>query len=162
MFSDPKFWVAVSIVLFLVLAGGKLWGVIAKGLDARGERIRHDLDEARRLRAEAETMLAAARQGREAAEAEAAAMIARARDEAARLASEAESELAAMTARRERQAADRIAAAEAQAVAEVRAAAADAAIAAARRIIETGMAPDQQAKLVDDAIAALPSRMRAA
>jgi F-type H+-transporting ATPase subunit b len=162
MFSDAKFWVALSIVLFFVLFGTKLWGVIAGGLDTRAAKIKAELEEARRLRAEAEAMLAEARRGREAAEAQAAAMVAHARDEAARLAKEAESELAASTARRERQAADRIAAAEAQAVAAVRAAAADAAIAAARQVIATGMDAGQQAKLVDNAIAALPGRMRAA
>jgi len=162
MLSDAKFWIAVSIVLFFVLFGKLLFNATVNLIDRRAEKIRNELEEARRLRAEAEAMLAEARKGREAAEAEAAAMVARAREEAVRLAAEAEAELKAMTARRERQAADRIAAAEAQAVAEVRAAAADAAIAAARQVIAGSMSPGQQAKLVDDAIAALPGRMRAA
>jgi F-type H+-transporting ATPase subunit b len=162
MLSDAKFWVALSIVLFFVLFGRMLFRALAGALDARAERIRAELAEAQRLRKEAEDMLAEARRGREAAEAHAAAMIARAREDAARLAAEAEAELAALTARRERQAADRIAAAEAQALAEVRAAAAEAAIAAARQVIADSMSPAQQGRLVDDAIAALPGRMRAA
>lgn len=162
MFADTKFWVALSIVLFLVIFGRMLWRVVAAGLDKRAERIRGELEEAQRLRAEAERMLAEARAGREAAEREAAAMVARARDEATRLAAAAEEELKAITARRERQATDRIAAAEAQAVAEVRAAAAEAAIAAARQVIATQLGPDHQARLVNEAIAALPARMRAA
>jgi F-type H+-transporting ATPase subunit b len=162
MLSDAKFWVAVSIVLFFVVFGKLLWGALGKALDQRAEKIRAELSEAQRLRAEAEAMLAEARKGRETAEAEAAALVAHAREEAARLAAEAERDLAALAARRERQATDRIAAAEAQAVADVRAAAADAAIAAARQVIAGTISTDQQAKLVDDAITALPGRMRAA
>lgn len=162
MLSDAKFWVAISIVLFVVLFGKLLFTATVNLIDRRAEKIRSELEEAKRLRAEAEKLLADARRGRETAEAEATAMVVRAKEEAVRLAAEAEQELKAMTARRERQAADRIAAAEAQAVAEVRAAAADAAIAAARQVIAGSMSADQQAKLVDDAIATLPGRMRAA
>lgn len=162
MLASPEFWVAVSIVLFFVLFGKVLFGALLGALDSRAEKIKAELGEALRLRAEAEKLLAEARKGRESAEKEAAALLAHAKDEAERLATEAEHELRAMTGRRERQAADRIAAAEAQAVAEVRAAAADAAIAAARQVIATQMSLDQKAKLVDDAIAALPARMRAA
>ncbi|MCC7284041.1 MAG: F0F1 ATP synthase subunit B [Acetobacteraceae bacterium] len=162
MFSDTKFWVAAAIVLFFVAFGRILFRAVANLLDARAEKIHGELEEARRLRTEAEAMLADARKGREAAEAEAAALVAHAKEEAARLAAATERELAAMAERRERQAADRIAAAEAEAVAEVRAAAADAAIAAARQVIASQMNTTQQAKLVDDAIASLPGRMRAA
>lgn len=162
MLASPEFWVATSIVLFFVVFGKVLFGAMFAALDSRAERIRAELGEAQRLREEAERLLADARKGRETAEQEAAALLQHAREEADRLAAAAAEELAALTARRERQAADRIAAAEAQALAEVRAAAADAAVAAARQVIATAMTGEQRAKLVDDAISALPARMRAA
>jgi F-type H+-transporting ATPase subunit b len=161
MLRDTSFWVAVSFVLFFVLLGGKVVPALLGALDGRAAKIKAEIDEAQRLRQEAEAMLADAKAKREAALAEAEAMVANARQEALRLAREAEAELAAATARREKQAQDRIAAAEAQAVADVRAAAADAAITAAREVIAKGLGA-QHTTLIEDAIGQLPSRMRAA
>jgi F-type H+-transporting ATPase subunit b len=120
MLSTPEFWVAASFVIFVLLAGRKAWATITGMLDARGARIARELDEARRLRAEAEAMMATARREREAASAEAAQMLERARADAARLTQSAAAEAQSSAARRERMAMDRIAAAEAGAVAEVR------------------------------------------
>lgn len=161
MLMDPTFWVAVSFVLFFLLLGAKVVPALLGALDGRAAKIKAEIDEAQRLRQEAEAMLADAKAKREAALAEAEAMVANAKQEAARLAKEAEVELAAATARREKQAQDRIAAAEAQAVADVRAAAADAAITAAREVIAKGLGA-QHTTLIEDAIGQLPSRMRAA
>jgi F-type H+-transporting ATPase subunit b len=58
MMSDPKFWVAVSFFIFVALAYKKLAVFTTRSLDDRSARIRHDLDEARRLREEAESVLA--------------------------------------------------------------------------------------------------------
>ena len=55
--QDPKFWVAVSFVLFVALVGKLAWAKITEALDGRAARIRAELEEAARLRAEAETML---------------------------------------------------------------------------------------------------------
>ena len=70
-YHDPKFWVAISFVLFVLLAGRTAWNAITKMLDARTARIRSELDEAVRLRAEAEAMMAQAQTDRAAAQAEA-------------------------------------------------------------------------------------------
>jgi F-type H+-transporting ATPase subunit b len=159
--QDPNAWVGISFLLFFVLLGAKIFPALLGALDNRAKRIKAEIDEANRLRNEAETMLAEAKAKREAALAEAEAMVAHAKEEAARLAREAEVELAAATARREKQATDRIAAAEAQALADVRRAAADAAITAAREVIAKGLGA-QHTTLIEDAIAQLPARMRAA
>ncbi|WP_200306766.1 ATP synthase F0 subunit B, partial [Paracraurococcus ruber] len=76
---DPKFWVAISFVAFLVLFGRKAWAQAARMLDARGERVRAELDEAERLRREAESMLKQAEADRAAALREAEQLLARAR-----------------------------------------------------------------------------------
>ncbi|MFQ3623323.1 MAG: F0F1 ATP synthase subunit B, partial [Acetobacteraceae bacterium] len=109
--SDPKFWVAVSFVVFLLIAWKPLIGRILGMLDARAARIRSEIDEAARLRAEAEALLQAARAREAAARAEAERIVAHAREEAERTAREMAEALAAATARRERMALDRIAAA---------------------------------------------------
>jgi F-type H+-transporting ATPase subunit b len=162
MLSTPEFWVAASFVIFVLLAGRKAWAAITGMLDARGARIARELDEAKRLRAEAEAMMATARRERESASVESAQMLERARADAARLAESAAAEAQASAARRERMAMDRIAAAEAGAVAEVRQAAANIATAAAREVIAGTHTAEADAALVDDAIQGLPSALRAA
>ena len=162
MLQDPKFWVAASFVIFIVLFGKMAWSRATAMLDARGERIRAELDEARRLREEAEAMLAQATAEREAAIAEAAAMIERAQAEAQRLATAAGLEAEAAAKRRERMAMDRIAAAEASAVTEVRNAAAEIATTAVREIIVARHDAASDAVLIDNAVASLPVAFRAA
>jgi len=159
---DPKFWVAVSFVIFVALVARMAWARITEMLDARGARIRAELDEAQRLRAEAEGMRAQAEAERAAALKEAEEMLARARIEAQRVAEAAAAEAEAAAKRRERMALDRIAAAEAGAVAEVRNAATDIAIAAAREVLAAGLDAKADAKLIDAAVADLPRALRAA
>ena len=162
MLQDPKFWVAASFVIFVLLVGKMAWSRATGMLDARGERIRAELDEARRLREEAEAMLASATAEREAAIAEAAAMIERAQAEAQRLAAATAAEAEAAAKRRERMAMDRIAAAEASAVAEVRNAAAEIATAAVREVIIAHHDASADASLIDAAVTSLPVAFRAA
>ncbi len=158
---DPKFWVAVSFVVFFVLVGRMAWARLTGMLDGRAAKVRADLDEAARLRAEAEAMLRQAEQDRVAALREAEETLARARAEAVRVAEAAAAEAEAAAARRERMAMDRIAAAEAGALAEVRNAAAEIASAAARNVIAERMDAATDAALIDRAVADLPRALRA-
>lgn len=157
--SDPKFWVAVSFFLFIIIAWKPLIMRLAKALDARGEKIRAEIDEAHKLRLEAEAMLKRAQAAREAAEREAEALLAHAREEAARMGEAARADLDAALKRREKMALDRIAAAEAEASSAVRAAAADVAVTAARNLIASGLTQEGHAALVDAAIAEIPQKL---
>jgi F-type H+-transporting ATPase subunit b len=159
---DPKFWVAVSFIVFVVLIGRMAWARIAAMLDARGQRIRAELDEAQRLRAEAEAMRRQADAERAAAMKEAQELLERARTEAERVAQAAAAEAEAAARRRERMAMDRIAAAEAGAVADVRNAAAEIAVTAAREVLATNLDAKADAALIDRAVADLPRALRAA
>lgn len=158
-FTDPRTWVSLAFVIFVVLFGGKIWGALAAILDKRAETIRTELAEAQRLRSEAEAMLKDASSRRETALAEAKALLDGAHAEAARLAAAATAEAQAAAKRREQQAMGRIAAAEKAAVDEVRIAAAEVAAAAARTVIRDGLSPEAGAALVDSAIAGLPAAM---
>lgn len=162
IWQDPKFWVAVSFVLFVVLVGKVAWVKITEALDERARRVRAELDEAARLRVEAEAMLRQATAERESAAAEAEAMLARARAEAEALARTGAAEAEASAARRERMAMDRIAAAEAGALTAVRHAAAEVAIAAAHQVLEQQLDQQADAALIDAATADLPRALRAA
>jgi len=159
---NPVFWVAVSFVIFVVLLGRTMWSKATDALDARAARIRADLDEAARLRAEAEAMRRQAEAERTAALAEAEAMVARAKAEAERVAAATAAEAEAAAKRRERMAMERIQAAEASALAEVRNAAIAVAAAAARDVIAEKLDAGADAKLIDAAVADLPKVLRAA
>lgn len=161
-FANPRTWVAVAFVIFFVLLGKTLWKALTGMLDGRAEKIRAELAEAQRLRAEAEAMLAEAAKSRSEALANATALLEGAKREAARLAGLAVEEAEASARRRERMAMDRIAAAEKAAVDEVRLAAAEVATSAARTLIVETMGGDASAAIVDHAIASLPGALRAA
>jgi F-type H+-transporting ATPase subunit b len=136
MFEDPEFWVLLAFVIFIgVLVRFGVPKMALSALDERGARIKQALDEAQRLRSEAQAVLVQYQQKRAEAEKEAQAIIVSARVEAERLAGEAKGKVEEFVARRTKMAESKIAQAEAQALADVRAAAADAAVAAAEKIL---------------------------
>jgi F-type H+-transporting ATPase subunit b len=140
---EPETWVAVAFVIFVgILIKLGVPNLLFKVLDDRSARIRAELDEALKLRKEAEGVLAEYRRKQGEAEKVAESIILNARGEAERLAAEAKAKVEDFIARRTRMAENKIAQAEAQALADVRAAAADAAVAAAEKIlIETTRGP---------------------
>jgi F-type H+-transporting ATPase subunit b len=158
-FAEPRNWVIIAFILFFVLFGRKLWSALAQMLDDRGARVRAELDEAARLRREAEAMLREAEIRRAEALREAQALVEGAKAEAERVAAAAAADAEASARRREQMALDRIAAAEKAAVDEVRLTAAEVATTAARQVIAEGLSAEADARLVDHAIAQLPSAL---
>jgi F-type H+-transporting ATPase subunit b len=155
LLGDAEFWVAVAFVLFVGLMG--YLGVhktVAKSLDERADRIKAELDEARKLKDEAAALLAQYQRKRQEAESEAQGIIAGAKAEADRMAIEAKAKIEEFVARRTKMAETKIAQAEAQATADVRAAAAEAAVAAAETILtqqaKGPLAGELIAKGIDD------------
>ena len=136
MFSEPEFWVAVAFVILMgVFAYLGVHRMVLKALDHRAERIKSELDDARRLKEEAAKLLAEYKARHASAEREAQEIITNAKAEAERIASEAKAKMEDFVARRTKTAESKIALAEAQALAEVRAAAAEAAVTAASTIL---------------------------
>jgi F-type H+-transporting ATPase subunit b len=136
MISEPEFWVAVAFVILMgVFAYLGVHRTVLKTLDHRSERIKAELDDARRLKEEAAKLLAEYKARRASAEREAQDIIASAKAEAERIAAEAKTKMEDFVARRTKTAEGKIALAEAQALADVRAAAADAAVTAASSIL---------------------------
>lgn len=159
LFGDPEFWVAVAAAIFLAVVWKPARRSLIGGLDARAARIRGELDEARRLREEAAQLLADYQRRQSEATAEAATIIAQAREAAEHLAAQAANDLETALVRRTRLAEERIAQAESKAIDEIRAAAIDAAIAAAREVIVSEIDEERGGALLDAAIAALPQRL---
>jgi F-type H+-transporting ATPase subunit b len=155
-----EFWVAVAFVAFvLILYHYKVPGLIAKALDERAAAIRKELDEARRLREEAQTLLADYQKKHRNAGQEAGAIVEQARREAEAFAAETRRSLAETLKRRSQHAEERIARAETEAVEEVRAAAVDMAIAAAEKILREQAAGAAGAALIDESIRGLKGRL---
>jgi F-type H+-transporting ATPase subunit b len=133
---EAEAWVAIAFVIFiclLIYLGAHRR--VLDGIDNRSARIKAELDEAVRLREEAKALLAEYERKGQAAEAEAAAIIASATGEAERLALEAKARMEDFVVRRTKMAEAKIAQAEAQALADVRSAAAETAVAAAEKIL---------------------------
>jgi F-type H+-transporting ATPase subunit b len=150
MSFEAEFWVAVSFVIFLgVLVYAGVPRMLIDALDQRSATIKKELDEARRLKDEAQAVLAEYKRKQQEAEREAEAIVVGARAEAERLAAEAKVKVEDFVARRTKMAETKIVQAEAQALADVRAAAAEAAVAAAEKILTQTVA----GKTADDLLA---------
>jgi F-type H+-transporting ATPase subunit b len=160
LFADPEFWVLLAVVVFAIVVWKPARRAVVGTLDERAMRIQGELEEARKLRDEAERLLADYRQKEREAEADARAIIAHARDEAERIAAQSARDLQQALERRQRIAEERIAQAEAKALDEIRAAAVDVAISAAREVIVSELDERRGAAMLDAAIAALPQRLR--
>lgn len=157
---DATIWAFVGLVLFLILIGSLgVFGKVGAMLDKRGADIANELEEARRLRVEAQALLAEYQAKRTAAEAEAAEIVENAKAEAQRLTADAQVSLKEMIERRTKAVETKISQAETQALAEVKAVAAEVAIAAATRLLGqkvTGtVASDILSKSINDVKARL-------
>ncbi len=159
MFHDPEFWVALAMVVIILAALRPVLRTVNTNLDKRAGAIRAEIAEARKLREDAQALLAQYQKKQREAMAEAESIIAQARADAARLKTEAEADLIASIERRKQQALDRIAQSEAQALKDVRNTAVDVALAAAEKLIRETVGQTQQQALADKAIAELPQRL---
>lgn len=157
--EDPTTWVLIALVLFFVLMVFlKVPGMAAKALDGRAAAIAAELDDAKRLREEAQELLASFQRRQREAEEEAEAIVEQAHRDAQRFAEEARAKMTEQLERRAQLAERKIAQAETDAAAQVRAQAADLAIAAAERLLAERLDANAQAKLVDEGVSELKSR----
>ena len=153
---EPYQWVSVSmVVLIAIFIWKKVPGMITGGLDARIAAIREQLDEAKKLRAEAEELRDEYTRKIAGAEKDAEAMMDNARREADAIVAKAEADSTALVERRNRMAQDTIAAAEREAVQDVRNRAAMAAAAASRKLISEKHDAEADRQLADEVIAGL-------
>ncbi len=139
MFLEAETWVAIAfVILMAVFAYFGIHRTVLQALDKRSERIKAELDDARRLKDEAAKLLGEYKAKRASAEREAEEIISSAKAEAERITTEAKAKME-----------DFVALAEAQAVADVRAAAANAAVAAASTILSQSV----KGSVADDLLA---------
>ncbi len=157
---DATFWALVGLILFIgLMIYIKVPGIVGRSLDKRADNIRGELEEAKRLRAEAQALLAEYQKKRKEAEAEAAALVAAAEREAALLTEEARQKTEEFVARRNALSEQKIKQAEADAITAVKSAAIDIAVEAAGKVIAAKTDKTTQTALFKDAVAKVQSRL---
>lgn len=158
-YQAPEFWVLVAFVILIASTARAFFRMATEALDKRSQTINDQIEEAVRLREEAQDLLASyERKQRDAAE-EAERIVERARDEAERLSEQAAVDLEAAQKQRERQAMDRIAQAEATALDEIRGLAVDVALDATAKLLAEKMTAGKSNAMVNDAIKELPKKL---
>jgi len=159
MLENPHTWVYLAFFIFVALAGPKIWRALAQMLDRRSLKIKADLDEAQKLKDEAQALLAEYQRKQRDAMREAEEIIANAKGLAQRQIKDAGKKLEENLARREKASLEKIAQAEAQALAEVRREAVDVATAAAARVIRGQIDGARGSALIDQAIAEVEKKL---
>ena len=158
-FTSPETWVALAFLVFVALVWKPTQKAILAALDDRSARIAKELNEAARLRDEAQALLTQYQAKHRDALKEAEAIVAHARGEAERLGQQAARDIETSLKRREELAMQRIAQAEQQAAADVRTAAVDVAIAATERLLRDKLDGAKGDALIDEAIKELPGKL---
>ena len=161
LLTSAHFWVGIAFVVFLlILVFAGVHKLAWKTLGDAGDKVRAQLDEANRLREEAEVLLARIQADREASEKLSAEILANAEEQAKRLQVEAQERLVEQIERRGQLAERRIATAEAQAAAEVKAAAGDLAAQMAEQVLAARIAGAKSDPLIDAAIGQLAGKLQ--
>ena len=160
MHFDATFFATIGLFLFFVLVVYlKVPGKLGKALDERAAKIEAELGEAKRLREEATLLLAEYQKKRKEAEAEAAGIVAAAEREAAALTAEARQKTEEFVTRRNALTEQKIKQAETEAVNAVRAAAVDLAVAAAEKVLSGKADAGVQADLFKSALGEVSARL---
>lgn len=160
--AGPEFWVGVGLLIFLgiVVFVAKAPQKIGAALDGQAAAIQANLDEAARIREEAQRLLDTLKAERAEAELHAKEMLAQAYAQVARLEADSKAKLDESLARRQEMAERKIATAEMQAAAEVKAAAADMAAQAAESMLAQRLVGAKTDPLVDAAIGQMAAKLQ--
>ena len=159
LFQSAEFWVLIAFIVFIGAIGKKAYVGITGGLDARADKIKTEIDEAVRLREEAQALLAGYQRQQRDALKETEAMLEQAREVAEVETAQAKVDLRAVLKRRGEAAKEKIAQAEARALKDVHDATVDIALAATVRVIADSLDEARAAKLVDAATKDLGQRL---
>ena len=157
--QDPTFWVLVAFVVFIAATARPILRLITAGLDKRADKIRDELEEAEKLRKEAQDLLAGYQRKQRDAIQEVEDIVQHAREEAERMAVQGRENLEASLERRRKLALERIAQAETQALDTVRAKTVDLALDATREFLAKELKGKQADALIDQAIKELPEKL---
>jgi F-type H+-transporting ATPase subunit b len=157
---NTNFVVMIAFALFVgILIYYKVPGMAASALDKRADGIRNDLEEAKALREEAQSILASYERKQREVQAQAERIVATAKAEASAAAEQAKEDLKTSIIRRLAAAEDQIASAQSAAVKAVRDQAVTIALGAAGDVIAKQMTAAEANKLIDDAIGVVETKL---
>jgi F-type H+-transporting ATPase subunit b len=160
MLSSPSFWVAIAFLGFIaILLYVKLPALVAKQLDARADRIRNELDEAQKLREDAQAMFADYQRRQRDALTTAEEIVAKAKEDAEIIRKESEAELQTTLTRRQEMAEAKIRQAEEKALAEIQNIAVEVAISAAEKLMKDNIKAKEAGALIDQSISDLSTQL---
>jgi F-type H+-transporting ATPase subunit b len=154
-----ELWLLIAIIILAVLVWKPFKLHVLGGLDKRGQAIRHELDEAKRLHEEAKELLARHRRQLHEGESLAADIEARAKLETERLQARLKAEFEQLVDRRTQQAEERIAQEEGRALADVRARAADLTVATTRRLLTEKLGGDAAQRVMQASIGEVTKKL---
>ncbi len=158
--GNTNFVVLISFLIFIgALVYLKVPGMLGKKLDERAENIQAELDEARSLREEAQTLLASYERKQKEVQEQADRIVAHAKEEAAIAADQAKQDLKDSIARRLKSAEDQIGSAESRAIRDVRDQAISIAIAAAKDVIAKQMTAAEGNALIEASISEVNAKL---
>ena len=157
---DPTFWVAVAFVVFVVLIFKPIKGALIGGLDAKILEIRQEVEEAEKLREEAQSLLANYQRQQRQAIQDAEAIVTRAKEEAERHRFEADEAMKDMVRRQEEQSREKIIQAEAIAVQEIREMSVELAMAAAEKLLTDRLFDEEGSNRINQAIEDIPRKLQ--
>jgi F-type H+-transporting ATPase subunit b len=160
--AEAEFWVGAGLLIFLaiVIFVAKAPRAVAAALDGQAAKIQSDLDEAARIREEAQRLLQELQAERDAAQRQAEDMLAAAQEQVRLFEADAKAKLEESLARRQKLTEQRIQIAEAQAAADVKAAAAELAAQMAERVLTQRLAGAKSDPLIDKAIGQLAGKLQ--
>jgi len=158
--ANTDFVVLIAFLLFVgILLYFKVPAMVGSMLDKRADSIKGELDEAKALREEAQSLLASYERKQKEVQEQADRIVASAKEEAEQAAAAAKDDIASSIARRMAAATDQIDAAQASAIKEIRNEAVTVAVGAAQDIIAKQMDAKGANGLIDEAIAAVGSKL---
>ena len=159
LLQNPVTWIALSFLIFVALFVKFVLPMINKGLDARADKIRDQLEQATRLRAEAQALLATYQAQQQEMLKEAETIVATAQKDAAAMRDRAAEDLKQAIDRRTQQAQEKIARAEVDAINQIRARIIDTATESARTMIAQQMQGAQEEQAIANALAAIEQQI---
>ena len=159
LYDNPGFWVAVAFVIFVLIFARPVWQFSVKSLDKKINAIETSIEEATKLREEAQDLLASYKRKLATAEKEAEDIIGQAREEALTIKAQMTKDLKSSLSRREKLALDRISQAENDATSEVRTMITDVALLATRQLLIENIDNKKADELINKSIVDLSNKL---
>ena len=157
--ESPSLWVAISFGLFIIVFARPVWKFVTIALDKRIKEIKDSIDEATKLREEAQDLLASNKRKVVAVEKEVDDIINKAREEAENIKSKLGTELETSLKNRQKIANDRISQAESEAIESIKQMNVEIAIKATEELLRKRVVNAENVKMIDEAIEELPNKL---